>query len=337
MKSSPFIISLFLLLPTIISLNTYAKSIKLYKDKSQYVDIRHDALYPEGLEYDRKRNKFVLGSIRKGSVHTVSLNGLVETLVDDERLQQVVGIRVDEKRNRLLVNSSDYGVGEKTDATKPKFSHIALGIYNLETGEPIQFIDLSNLRPNEAKFINDLDIDDKGNAYITDSLSATIYRVTPSGQASVFLTHEMFRGNGFNLNGIQYHSDGYLLVAKKSDGSLFKVPVESPHLFSQIELPIPLIGMDGLLLLEDNSLVVVTNRASGVVSNTVFHLKSEDNWKSAQIKGNFKTEDAYPTTVTATQNGLYVNYGYLNTLPEQLKQKKTLRDRFRLQAIGELK
>ena len=154
--------------------------------------------------------------------------------------------------------------------------------------------------------------------------------------ASVFLAHERFRGKGFNLNGIQLHPDGYLLVAKKSDGSLFKVPLDNPAAFSEVKLPKPLIGTDGLLLARPNELVAVTNFASGVQSNTVFQLASDDDWSSARIDATFETGDVYPTTATIKEGRLYVSYGRLNTLGATLRNGGTLAERFRIQEVGTL-
>ncbi|KZK76872.1 SMP-30/Gluconolaconase/LRE-like region [Pseudovibrio sp. W64] len=173
--------------------------------ESDGFSLESKALYPEGLEYDAKSERFLLGSIRRGEVIALNKDGTTTRLVDDERLRSVVGIRVDAERGRLLVNSSDYGVATRSTPTE-KFASVALGIYDLATGAPLKFVDLSDLRPTEKKFANDLTVDADGNAYITDSLAASIYKVTPSGKASVFLSHDRFRGEGFNLNGIQYLS-----------------------------------------------------------------------------------------------------------------------------------
>lgn len=312
-----------------------AKS-KLWDTAERHVSYQAPALYPEGIERHPDTGEFLLGSIRKGKVVAVSPDGRVRTLVEDDRLRSVVGIRVDAARGRLLVNNSDYGVSERSTPAD-KFATVSLGIYDLETGSPIQYVNLAGLRPGESKFANDLAVDKDGNAYVTDSLAAAIYKVTPAGVASVFLTHERFRGKGFNLNGIQYHDDGFLLVAKKSDGSLFKVPVANPAAFTEVRLPKKLIGTDGLLLLSSGELMAITNRASGVESNTVFLLKSVDNWGSANITDEFETGDVYPTTGTMHDGKIYVNYGQLNTLGSALKAGGDLQNTFRIQEVGSFK
>ena len=309
--------------------------ICFWEDDGRFVSVPSQGLYPEGIERHPGTGEFLLGSIRKGKVVAVSAQGRVRTLIEDDRLRSVVGIRVDAAHGRLLVNNSDYGVAERSEPSD-KFSTVGLGIYDLDTGSPIRYVDLAGLRQGEKRFVNDLTVDADGNAYVTDSLAAAIYKVTPEGDASVLLAHERFRGKGFNLNGIQFHPDGYLLVAKKSDGSLFKVPLDNPAAFSEVKLPKPLVGTDGLLLARPNELVAVTNLASGVQSNTVFKLASDDDWSSARIDATFGTGDVYPTTATINEGRLYVSYGRLNTLGATLQNGGTLAERFRIQEVGTL-
>lgn len=309
------------------------QAVKLANDDTAYLSYEAPSLYPEGIETHPITGEFILGSIRQGKVVAISPDGKVRDLIQDDRLRSAVGIRVDEKRGRLLVNNSDYGVAERS-APSDKFDTVALAIYDLETGAPLHYVDLSELRPGEKRFANDLTVDGDGNAYVTDSLAAAIYKVTPEGKASVFLTNERFRGEGFNLNGIQTHPDGYLLVAKKSDGSLFKVPLDAPETFTEVKLPKALIGTDGLVLADDNTLVAITNVASGVQSDTIFKLTTTNDWESAKIGDTFETGNVYATTGTVRDGKIFVSYGRLNTLGGSVKGETPWLDTFRIQQIG---
>ncbi len=314
---------------------TNANTFTLHPTSETFVPVAAPALYPEGVELHPETGEFLLGSIRKGKVVAVAPDGSVRTLVDDDRLRSVVGIRVDRRRNVLLVNNSDYGVAERS-RPEDRFATAALGVYDLTTGEPVQYVDLSGLRPGESRFVNDLAVDTAGNVYVTDSRAAAIYRITPAGRAQVFLTHERFRGEGFNLNGIQYHADGFLIVAKKSDGTLFRVPIAEPEAFTEITLPRPLIGTDGLVLLDNDDLLVITNIAAGSQSNTVFHLTSGDGWRSAELAGSLETGDVYATTGTVRDGRVYVNHGRLNTLSASVKDAvaNPFLETFRIQEVG---
>ncbi|NKB16158.1 MAG: hypothetical protein HC774_03535 [Sphingomonadales bacterium] len=291
------------------------------------------ALYPEGIEHNPATGGFLLGSIRKGKVLAVSPDGKVRTLVEDERLRSVVGIRVDAVRGRLIVTNSDYGVAERS-IEADKFAIAAVGIYDLASGKPVHYVDLSGLRPGERRFVNDVAVDEDGNTYVTDSLPAAIYKVTPEGQASVFVAHERFRGQGFNLNGIQVHPDGFLLVAKKSDGALFKIPLAQPDGFSEVRLPEPLVGTDGLVLASAGELVAIANVAGNAAPNTIYRLASDDGWASARIDGEVATGDVYATTGIIKAGKLYVSNGWLHTLPATLKDRTQPRGTFRIVEVG---
>ncbi len=310
-----------------------AEKLRLQIAEPSAIRVTAPSLYPEGIEFNGETGEFLLGSIRQGKVVAVNASGEVRTFVEDARLRSAVGIRVDRPRNRLLVVSSDYGVAERSEAAD-NFSTAALGIYDLASGAPLQFVDLSQLRPRERRFINDLAVDRQGNVYLTDSLAAAILKVTPAGESSVFLTHERFRGEGFNLNGIQYHEDGYLLVAKKSDGSLFRVPTKDPHRFTEVRLPRPLVGTDGLFLTSRSELIAIANRTARTVANQVHVLVSEDGWRSARLTQSAAIEDSYATTGVVRGDAVYVSHGWLHTLPDALKSGPTLRSDFRIQQVA---
>lgn len=278
--------------------------------------IQTGAIYPEGIEYNPATGKFLLGSFREGSVYAVDNDGRSELLVRDERLVTVLGIRVDSRRNRLLVTASDLGVSVRRSVSGPnKFA--ALGIYELSTGKPLHFVDLGGLRPaNENHLANDLAVDGEGNAYVTDSLAPVIYRVDVDGNASVLLENkEMFSGEGVNLNGIVFHPKGYLIVIKKNDGSLFKVPLKNPGQFSRIKTPQTFVAGDGLVLANAENLVVIANRSGTTVSNTVYALRSTDDWNSVQLRGEFKfANEDYPTTGAVKDGKIFVSESRLYRL-----------------------
>ena len=305
----------------------------LHEDDRTFLEINDPGLYPEGVEHDAERDRFLLGSIRRGEVVAVLSDGTTSVLVEDERLRSVVGIRVDDDRGRLLVNSADYGVSERSEP-EDRFETAVLAIYDLETGDPIQFVDLTGLRPGEQNFVNDLAIDSAGNAYVTDSLAAAIYRVTPEGRAEVFIAHEDFRGSGFNLNGIVVHPDGYLLVAKKSDGSIFRIPLENPASFERVTMDTYLQAPDGLVLVDDRTLLTITNRAGDTIGNAFHLLRSENGWASAASLGTTAASDSYPTTGVMVDGRMIVTHGYLHTLGATLEENAPLQETFRLQDVG---
>jgi sugar lactone lactonase YvrE len=309
-------------------------TIALQEANLNTISVMKEALYPEGIEYDPERRHFLLSSVREGTIYEVQDDGTYRPFIQDERLISSLGIHLDRERNRLLVANSDSGVSIRSKPDQ-RFKLAALGIYNLSTGEPIGYVDVGALRPNSDHFANDVAVDAEGNAYLTDSRSPIIYKIDLQGNPSIFLENERFAGEGINLNGIIYHPDGYLIVAKKSEGVLFKVPLDDPNAFTQIQTSQPFIGADGLVLAANYTLIVISNVVPGVATNTIFQLNSSDGWQSARTIDNYATGDVFPSTGTIRDNGIYVIYGRVNTLPATLEESSPVfLDEFRIQQVG---
>lgn len=263
------------------------------------VTIEQEGLYPEGVAYDSTNGVFLVTSLTNGGVYSVADDGTFSVIVEDERLVSAIGLKVDEANGRVLVANSDPGVGMRTsEGTAGTLA--ALVVYDLETGEELFYVDLGALVPNAGHFANDIALDADGNAYVTDSFSPIIYLVDVEGNAEILVQDEAFAAEGFGLNGIIYHPDGYLVVAKSEDGVLFRVPLEDPTAFTQIEVDAEFLGADGLVLTEDGNLIVVTN------TNGIFSLSSDDGWASATVDAELPSGDEFPTTATVRDGVVYV-------------------------------
>ena len=301
-----------------------------FEEHGTALTVRRPALYPETIEYDATHDTFLLSSFREGAVYRVDLSGNASLLVDDPRLCSVLGIAIDAERQRLWAVNSDLGASIKPSTAGPK-RLAGVGIYDLKTGRPLNYVDLAPLVEG-PHLMNGIALDPSGNAYVTDSFSPVIYKVSPEGRASVLLRDERFAGDAINLNGIVVHPDGYLLVIKKSDGRLFKVPLDRPTAAAQVAIRESFVGGDGLTLVGKNELVVIANRTPERTSNAAFSLSSVDGWSSANVSAVRPLADVYPTTAVLRGGSLYVVHSRLNeliTLPAeqkaQLRQEATIR------------
>lgn len=260
--------------------------------------IEEPGLHPEGVEWDAERSRFLVSSVTRGTVTAVEDDGALETLVRDGDVTASIGVHIDRERGRLLVADADpsaiQGAGE---------GHARLGIYDLETGERLHHVDLGGLHDGRH-FANDVTVGPDGSAYVTDSFSPVIYRVSPDGEASVFVEDGRLGTEGFGLNGIDHHPDGYLLVAMAGDRTLYRVPLDAPDQLSEVELSEP-FGADGLVLRDDGALVAVATTGSGEDQRSeALLLRSDDGWSSARIVDRSPAPGA--TTATVRDGTVYV-------------------------------
>ncbi|MBC7919693.1 MAG: gluconolaconase [Ferruginibacter sp.] len=280
------------------------------------IDFYREGLYPEGVSYDEPRKRFLVGSLRQGSIGAVLPDGTYFPLATDEALISTVGLVVD--KNRVLAAVSDPGSGVRTNPqTRGRLA--ALGIYNVVNGNRIAFVNLGALRPNLPHFANDVAVDPLGNAYVTDSFSPLIYRVDPQGNPSVLVEDSTFAvGPGqFGLNGIVYHPDGYLIVAFSRAGKLYKVSLTRPSTIQEINLGLTLPSPDGLRLTKDGKFLVVVNNQRGTAPGRVLAFRGSDNWTSGTLVNEFTAEATFPTTATLVGKGVYVVYAKLNQVAAQ--------------------
>jgi len=271
-------------------------------------------LYPEGMQYDDQQAHFLVSSQTAGRIGQVTDDGTYASFADDAQLISTIGLNLDAARGRLLVAVSDpgYNTARTTAATKGKLAAVA--IFNRSTGAKTGYVDLGGLRPAYAShFANDIAVDAQGNAYVTDSFAPIIYKIDAQGVATVFLENTALAAPAgkFGLNGIVYHPNGYLLVAKSDEGALIKVPLANPSSFSKVNLNgVNLANDDGLQLFDNTTLLAACN-----AQGQVYRVSSTDDFASLTQSGSFATGAVYPTTL-ARRGGQasYVLYSHLNAL-----------------------
>ena len=157
---------------------------------------------------------------------------------------------------------------------------------------------MSKLIPGKH-FANDIAFDSQQNIYVTDSFAGAVYKITPTGIATVFAKDELFKTQGVGLNGIVFHPDGFLIVDNSAKGQLFKIELKNPKNVQRIMTDQYFVGADGLLLNDKNTLTMVVNGGT----DKIFKLNSTDNWASAKVAASTLVTDRFTYPSTATQNG----------------------------------
>jgi sugar lactone lactonase YvrE len=272
---------------------------------SQTIAFTSNELYPEGIAYNQKEKVFYVSSLHYGKIGKVNSAGKYTEFITDKELVSTIGIHI--HKNLLYVCVSDPGVAVNTSATtQMKLAKVIA--YNLKTGKRKFVADLGALNTTGANFANDLDFDNKGNAYVTNSASPIIYKISPNGEASIFATSENWKKEGFNLNGIVYHPNGYLLAIQSNTGELYKVSLSNPTSIVKTNLS-PILGGDGLVINGKNELLVISNS-----SKEAYKLLSTDDFATANSVGKATTEMNFPTTGVYILGKYYVLNAKLNEI-----------------------
>ena len=277
---------------------------------AQDIAFSSDNSYPESFTYSAEQGVFLVGSVTQGLVAKVDKAGTYTPFIADDRLISTVGLLVDDATDTVWVTNSDPGPGARTNpATQGKLAAIAT--YDANTGAPKAYYDLGAISEG-AHFANDIALDDAGNAYITDSFAPLIYKIDTEGKASIFAENPLFltEPGGFNLNGIAWSKDGFLLVGKYNSGELFRVSTSDPTDIALVDLPEPLTGADGIRLIDAQHLLVVQNLAA----NRTVELTSTDGWQSAAITRKKASELSMPTAAVPADGKIYVLNSRLDTL-----------------------
>jgi hypothetical protein len=290
---------------------------------AQNIDFTSKELYPEGTAYSNKYKTFYVSSLHYGKISKVDMKGNISDFIKDSALVSSIGILADEKRNSLYVCISDPGVSVKTSTTtQMKLAKVAS--YDLATGKRKFITDLGALNKAGGNFANDVTLDEKGNLYVTNSASPIIYKITQTGKASIFATSDMWKGEGFNLNGIVF-TKGYLIAAQSNTGSIYKISIANPKAISKINTA-AILGADGLVLGKENELLVISNSSKKVIK-----LSTADNWESATAIDEAATALSFPTTGVFVNNKYFVLNAKLN---EIFDPKATKSSGFLLQGIN---
>ncbi|MFI8461051.1 hypothetical protein [Kitasatospora sp. NPDC085464] len=258
-------------------------------------------LVPEAGAWDAAHHRFLLGSLRHGTVSAVGTDGSVRTLVQDPALTEVAGLRIDPVHRRVLVTDLDNGVGERSSAAT--LGRIAgIGAYDLDTGRRIFYTDLAAVAADGSGHLaNDIAVGPDGTAYVTDSFAPVVYRVTPDGTASVLLRDPRLAPapGSYGLNGIVYR-EGRLVLGKWDDGTLWQVPLWNPAGLRRVEVAgggASLLHLDGLLGRPDGSVAGVTNALLGAGRDAEVELRSDDHWRTARLTAVRPSVDPTPTAL----------------------------------------
>jgi len=306
-----------LLATTMFTTTIYAKENTV--NFPDTITIKEIALNPEGIEYNTKDKTFLLSSINAAPITQVNFDGTHTSFTSGEKFpMSTAGLQIDYKNNRLLAASfNGLELMDNNDSTKGA-SH--LRVYNLKTGILEQDIPLSSLAPKaNVYFANDIAIDEKGNAYVSDWYANVIYKVNLKGEATLFW--ENTSGIAGGPNGLDFHKDGYLLVSLLkvndkglySDYGLVKIPVDDSKSAKKVNISDPkFTGFDGMVINDKGNIIGVTNNGKTPGGNSLIELSGEKNWSTAKVINSKSITPSTTVAITPENKNYVINQDFTN-------------------------
>lgn len=266
----------------------YTHSIELLGDKP----------FPEGIAINEKTGAIYVGNLVSKSIQVLK-NEKAEYLISPESVitKNVIGLAIDEERNRLWVCTSDFeGMIQGAAPENPEVIVINIKDKKIEKSFTYQ----------GGGFFNDIVIDNSGNAYITNSLTASVHKVDHELKelSTLFQKPEInVVPNGFNLNGIEITpNEKYLILSiPAGPGSkLIRFSLDNSSL-ETIQIEGSFSGGDGLLFLNEKEMIAV-NQGLNIIEFSDDYLKAKS-WLVSEFEENALD---FPTTVAKYMNQLYV-------------------------------
>lgn len=214
--------------------------------------VKDRTLHLESVAGGEKDGVFYLSSIHKRKIIKADANGKITdfTKSAQDGLTSVLGIKVDKSKKVLWACSSPMQEMENYDSSATS----AVFKYDLKTGKLLdKFITDATV---QGSVFGDLILNKKGEAFISDTKSNTIFKVNESTKKlEAYFTSEEF----WNIQGITFSEDEhYLFIADYIKG-LFRFDTKTKELTQLTrEVLSSLKSIDGLIWYE-NSLIAIQN------------------------------------------------------------------------------
>lgn len=254
--------------------------------------------YPEGIEYLPSNNSIYLGSMSGQTIARIGEEGNIQPFSQEKDAPLgSVGIEIDEARGRLIACYSD----RNNQLEEPM---AVVKIFDLETGELIQNLNLAPLIEAENYQANDATVTPDGTIIISDRKGHALYQINPKYETRVFYRNQ----EELHMpNGLDYHPNNYLLVAHSKNGpKLCKFPLDRPEEKQEVQIEDARFqGFDGLVLVDEQTLVGVTTAKEEEGKDALLELTSTDNWQTA-IVSNYQLVNPSTTVALVAPNLFYV-------------------------------
>lgn len=252
--------------------------------RAEYVINGPEDLFPEGITFDAKTRRFLVGSLTSGEITAIAADGTQSVFYPAPAGGEgsSAGLDVDLARRRLVACGSD---GPAAGSQ--------IWFIDLDSGERLGAVALADAFPDAT--CNDLALDSAGRAFVTDSRNPNLYLAELGTKASVWATGDLLDPSQgelsiLGLNGIAVSPDDSTVIATKyHPARLIALPMANPEGMSDVTLTgdaypgSAIAGADGMRFLEQDLHVIFGGQAKRV--------RFTDGFTAAEVK-------AFPAPIT---------------------------------------
>lgn len=280
-------------------------------EQQDAIDVDGANVFPHSLGFDPTTKTFYTGSLKHGNVFAVDENGKIKTHVEDPALVSAQSVLTDKERNRLLVSNVDYGTADRSDKKNP-FHVAGVGSYDLKTGKQHWCVDLRPVAGDgKPHLISDVTVAPDGTIYAVDELTPTVFRIDNDGNASVLVRSDLLKGtldvpnflDDLGMSAVEW-VEGNQLIISMADGSLVRVPVDSPENAQRVNLSQRLgAPTAGMRQLDDGSIVAVSSGLLTGKPAQIQRVTPSNGWQDATVKVTDTVTDPVTSDVTEGPDG----------------------------------
>lgn len=184
--------------------------------------------FPEGATFDAKTRSFFVGSLARGDITCMTLDGKEAIFAPSSAAtgESTLGLAVDERNRRLWVCSLRDAESKAGVVTA----------FDIDAAVPVYTVALSEVR--EGASCNDIAVDLLGAAFVTDRENAAIYRLVTSGDPpTVWSSHPLLTPGTIGSNGIAITPDGgTMLITQYKPARLLRISMGDPAAVSTVAL-----------------------------------------------------------------------------------------------------
>lgn len=280
-------------LALLVSLNFYGcQEVDLLKKQNKPTvktyNLLGETASPEGISIDQRNGDIYTGSLQDGSIQ-VTVDGNSRYFIEPgsgKLLTNVLGSAVDEKNSRIWVCSNDFS---KTFNGTPT---ARITVLDLVDGSIIKSFDERDLSAEGVyPFVNDIILDKEGNAFISNSASNTIFKISSDMETVQVLANSFPAppaGKKYSLNGIEISKDQQFLftntfiLAESDAAALFRININTGEVIlidyeEDGTTDFSKTGGDGLLMLNSNTLLCMS------VGSTLLKISLNKDYTKAKI------------------------------------------------------